>query len=97
MFLIPCPYCGRRSQIEFRWGGEAHLSRPDPAAATDQVWAEYLYYRDNLRGAAAERWVHAHGCKQWFNLIRDTRTHAVIAAYRMDEAPPERDAAGSER
>ena len=95
MFLIPCPYCGPRAETEFRWGGEAHVSRPDPASATDQEWAQYLYFRDNLRGVAAERWRHAFGCRQWFNLVRDTRTHAVIAAYQIGETPPQPSRPGS--
>ena len=29
MLLIPCPYCGMdRPEIEFRYGGEAHIARP---------------------------------------------------------------------
>ena len=28
MFLINCPYCGERDQIEFSAGGEAHIVRP---------------------------------------------------------------------
>ena len=34
MLLIACPYCGiERPEIEFRYGGEAHVARPaDPSA-----------------------------------------------------------------
>jgi heterotetrameric sarcosine oxidase delta subunit len=89
MLLIPCPWCGPRAEIEFVWGGEAHLRRPDPAdQATDQAWGDYLFMRANTKGAQAERWAHVHGCRQWFNLVRDTATHQVLAAYRMDEPPP---------
>ncbi|NNM62319.1 MAG: sarcosine oxidase subunit delta, partial [Steroidobacteraceae bacterium] len=28
MLLIPCPYCGKRPEIEFTYGGQAHLVRP---------------------------------------------------------------------
>ena len=28
MLLIACPYCGERPEIEFTYGGEAHLARP---------------------------------------------------------------------
>ena len=36
MLLIACPYCGmERPEIEFRYGGEAHIARPaDPSAVT---------------------------------------------------------------
>ena len=35
MLLIDCPYCGMaRPEIEFAYGGEAHIARPaDPSAA----------------------------------------------------------------
>ena len=53
MLLIPCPYCGPRAEIEFRCGGEAHVARPDPATASDEDRAEYLYYRGEPEGAAS--------------------------------------------
>lgn len=28
MLLIPCPYCGPRAQIEFSYGGDASVERP---------------------------------------------------------------------
>ncbi len=28
MLLIPCPYCGERPELEFTYGGQAHLARP---------------------------------------------------------------------
>ncbi|MBV8662744.1 MAG: sarcosine oxidase subunit delta, partial [Hyphomicrobiales bacterium] len=39
MLLIRCPYCETdRPEIEFKNGGQAHLTRPDPNAATDEEW-----------------------------------------------------------
>ena len=33
MLLIRCPWCGDRDEIEFRYGGQAHLAYPeDPEA-----------------------------------------------------------------
>lgn len=87
MLLIPCPHCGPRAEIEFHWGGESHLARP-AADASEQVWSEYLYFRKNPKGRGLERWRHTHGCGQWFNVARDTTTHAIIAVYRMGEPPP---------
>ena len=87
MLLIPCPWCGNRDEIEFRYGGEAHISRADPAA-DDAAWADYLYMRDNPKGVLAERWVHQAGCRRWFNLLRDTVSHRIIAVYRIGEPPP---------
>lgn len=89
MLQIPCPWCGPRDEPEFRCGGEAHLTRPEPwDQVSDQEWADYLFFRKNPKGVALERWVHRHGCGQWFNLARSTVTHQILAAYRMGEAPP---------
>jgi len=89
MLLIPCPWCGPRDEIEFAYGGEAHITRPaDPAACDDAAWGAYLYMRTNPKGVLAERWVHRHGCRRWFNLLRDTVSHRIIAVYRIGERPP---------
>ncbi len=62
MLLIPCPWCGPRDEVEFRYGGEAHIARPAvPDALDDAAWAEYLYMRANPKGVIAERWVGAVG------------------------------------
>ena len=87
MLLIPCPWCGPRDEIEFRYGGEAHISRTDPAA-DDAAWADYLYMRDNPKGIIAERWVHQAGCRRWFNVLRDTVSHRIVAVYRVGEKRP---------
>jgi sarcosine oxidase subunit delta len=78
MLLIPCPWCGARDEVEFRYGGQARVAYPaDPDALDDAQWAEYLYVRDNPKGWFAERWVHVHGCRQWFSVERHTVTHEV--------------------
>ena len=92
MLLVPCPVCGPRPEIEFHCGGEAHIRRPDPAAASDQEWAEYLYYRTNPKGAHRERWCHQHGCGRWFNARRDTVSDQFQGTYPADAAGPEADA-----
>ena len=53
MLLIPCPWCGPRSQVEFTYGGDATVERP-PADAPEQAWFEYVYLRDNPRGPGFE-------------------------------------------
>jgi heterotetrameric sarcosine oxidase delta subunit len=89
MLLIPCPWCGPRDEVEFRYGGEAHIARPaEPDAIENMGWADYLYMRTNPKGVLAERWVHVHGCRRWFNLLRDTVSHRILAAYRIDQRPP---------
>jgi heterotetrameric sarcosine oxidase delta subunit len=61
----------------------------DPAALTDEEWARYLFFRANPKGAFAERWHHAAGCRRWFNAVRDTATYRFSAVYRPDETQPE--------
>ena len=89
MQLIPCPWCGRREETEFHHGGQAHLAYPaEPWSLTDAEWARFLFFRDNPSGEFAERWMHAAGCRRWFNAVRDTRTHELLRVYRMDEPRP---------
>ena len=76
MLLIRCPHCGPRDEIEFRYGGQADVAYPaDPDALGDREWSRYLFYRANPKGRFAERWVHQHGCRRWFTVVRDTVTH----------------------
>ena len=90
MLLIDCPYCGKRPEIEFTYGGEAHIARPaDPMALTDDQWAEFLYLRTNPKGTHAERWRHAHGCGRFFNAIRDTVSDFFAATYKVGEQRPD--------
>jgi len=89
MLLIDCPWCGKRPEPEFAYGGQAHLARPpQPAELSDQQWAEYLYVRSNARGLHAERWRHARGCGRFFNALRDTTTAHFSATYKIGESPP---------
>lgn len=89
MMLIPCPWCGPREQLEFRCGGESHISRPGPAEkVSDESWGEYLFARINPKGIHYERWQHGQGCGLWFNVARDTATHRIEAVYAIDAPPP---------
>jgi len=91
MFLITCPHCGEaRDQTEFAYGGEAHRARPEwDEARTDRDWAEFVFMRTNPKGLFAERWMHAAGCRRWFNMLRNTATDDILAVYRVGEARPE--------
>lgn len=89
MFVIDCPYCGRRDQSEFANAGEAHRVRPtrtDDMADAD--WADFLFMRKNLKGLYAERWVHAAGCRKFFNMLRNTASDEILATYRIGAKPP---------
>ena len=90
MMRIECPWCGGRDETEFHYGGEAHIARPvDPDALSDEAWADYLFMRANPRGVHAERWMHAQGCRRWFNALRHTASHEVVAVYPMGAPRPE--------
>lgn len=89
MLLIPCPYCGPRDETEYHYGGQAHIPYPQvPDELDDGQWAQYLFYRDNPMGPYAERWVHAGGCRKWFNVVRDTLSYEILAAYPMGQDQP---------
>lgn len=87
MLLIPCPWCGARSQIEFTYGGDATVKRPPPDAPA-AAHVEFVYLRDNPCGPHAELWQHSAGCRRWFQLRRDTRTHEILACARLGEKLP---------
>ncbi len=90
MLLIDCPWCGPRHQSEFTNGGEAHVSRPEnPDALTDAAWARCLYIRANPEGVFRERWLHAFGCRRWFNAVRHTATDMIWATCRIGDPAPQ--------
>jgi len=89
MQLIECPWCGPREEIDFAYGGQAHVAYPaNPADLDDTDWAHYVFFRDNPKGVFAERWVHSAGCRRWFNALRDTGTYRFLAVYKLDEKAP---------
>ncbi len=84
MLLIDCPWCGPRAQTEFAYGGDATVARPqDPQSVPLAEWLDHVYLRDNPCGRHSEWWHHSAGCRRWFKVLRDTRTHEVFAS-----APP---------
>ena len=86
MLIINCPYCGQREQEEFSCGGEAHIERPkNPPDLNDDQWADYLFLRQNIKGLQYERWNHSFGCRQWFNVIRDTTTNNFLQISKPGE------------
>ncbi|MFB9947382.1 sarcosine oxidase subunit delta [Rhizobium puerariae] len=84
MLLIHCPYCEEaRSELEFRWAGEAHIARPENIAAiSDEEFAEYCFLRNNEKGLTYERWRHIHGCGRFFNAARDTVSDRFLMTYK---------------
>jgi len=89
MLRLDCPWCGPRDVGEFSYGSEAHIARPvNPAEVSDAAWADYLFMKTNPKGLMRERWVHAHGCRRWFNVVRHTVTDQVLAVYAMGAKGP---------
>ena len=43
MKILSCPLNGPRNIAEFIYGGQVK-EMPDPAQATDQQWAHYVFY-----------------------------------------------------
>ena len=59
MLEIKCPYCGKRSQNEFSYGGDATIKRPQLGEEiSTEDWDNFVYYRDNPRGKHSELWHH---------------------------------------
>jgi sarcosine oxidase subunit delta len=86
MLLIACPYCGPRPELEFRYGGEAHIARAaEPAKADDENWTAFLFWRGNPKGLHFERWRHASGCGRFFNCVRDTVSDVIVKTYKPGE------------
>jgi sarcosine oxidase subunit delta len=89
MLIIQCPYCGPRPDLEFAYGGQAHVARPsDPNQTSPEQLVEFLYLRNNTKGVHAERWRHVRGCARFFNALRDTTTDRFLATYKVGEPMP---------
>jgi sarcosine oxidase subunit delta len=86
MLEIKCPYCGARPQVEFAYGGDSTVKRPElNKEITDRDWDNFVYYRKNPRGKHSELWHHISGCRQWFKAQRDTTTHEFIKTAKLNE------------
>lgn len=98
MLMINCPWCGDRAEIEFSCGGEANIRRPAPSdQVSDKEWADYLFMRKNPRGRSDEQWLHAHGCRRWIKVERDTVTYEIVNTSPFRLAPlPRRKSSGEE-
>ncbi|MDX1576371.1 MAG: sarcosine oxidase subunit delta [Kiloniellales bacterium] len=83
MLLLPCPWCGDRDESEFTYGGDATVAWPDLSEGVES-WFPAVYLRANPRGPHDELWHHTAGCRRWFRLRRDTRTHDILP-----QTPPE--------
>ena len=76
MLRICCPWCGVRDEIEFRYRGDASVSRP-PAEAPIASFMAYVYERENPCDWHLEWWLHAGGCRKLLKVARHTLTHEI--------------------
>jgi heterotetrameric sarcosine oxidase delta subunit len=76
--IINHPLLGPRDSAEFVYLGDASLiNRPDPDTATDEMWHDYAYLRDNIAGDMRELWFHEGGDRSWLVVTRSTLTHEI--------------------
>ncbi len=89
MLHIYCPHCEEyREEEEFRAKGEAHIARPvKPEETSDEEWGQYLFFRKNPRGIHHEQWIHAAGCRKFFNVTRDTVSYEILETYKPGQQP----------
>ena len=86
MLEIKCPYCGKRSQNEFSYGGDGTVKRPDlNKEVSDKEWDTFVYLRKSPRGKHVELWHHISGCRQWIKVERDTLTHEIFKTFKANE------------
>jgi sarcosine oxidase subunit delta len=76
MLRITFPHCGVRDETEFRYRGDATLTRP-AADAGDAAFTRYVYERNNPKGWHAEWWIHVAGCRAVLRVVRHTVTHEL--------------------
>ena len=83
---LTCPLCGERDLREFHYLGSAKLLARPAADAGAAAFDDYLNLRDNPAGPNPELWQHAGGCGAWLQVVRDTRSHAVLEVALAREA-----------
>ena len=98
MLLIRCPYCEMdRPELEFRYGGEAHIARPlDPSKTSDEEWARVSLHPHQSQGPACGALAAHNGCGRFFNAVRHTVTDQIVTTYKAGEPRPDMNAVGPE-
>ena len=89
---INCPFCGIRDLHEFVYQGDAKARRPDAAASLSaeeerERYVDSIHFLDNPAGAHAGLWYHRHGCRNWLNITRDTRSHEILSVALVKPEP----------
>jgi heterotetrameric sarcosine oxidase delta subunit len=88
MLRIPCPWCGERDEIEFRYRGDAHSRRPAADAPLEEFF-NHTYVRANPRGWHLEWWLHVGGCRTLLKVLRHTLSHEIAWVGGAQDEPPE--------
>jgi sarcosine oxidase subunit delta len=89
MLQIDCPWCGKRAESEFSYGGEGGIVRPPASeSVSDEQWGDYVFMRANHKGMHHEQWRHSQGCGRWFNAARDTVSYRFVGVWKIGETPP---------
>ena len=86
MLRIPCPWCGERDEVEFRYRGDARKVRP-AADSEPAAFAAYVYERDNPLGWHVEWWMHVAGCRRLLKVVRHTLTHDIHSVWAPTDEP----------
>ena len=85
MKIIHCPINGPRPAGEFLFGGEFR-EMPDPLAASDSCWADYVLGRDGEPGVKRQWWYHLPS-GTWFLAERDNQTDQFVRTYLYQDGP----------
>jgi heterotetrameric sarcosine oxidase delta subunit len=90
MLRIPCPWCGPRDEVEFRYRGAAGRARPGADGGLADFTA-YVYTRENPLGWHLEWWLHVGGCRKLLKVLRHTMSHEIRwvgAPHDQPQEPP---------
>lgn len=79
MKLMNCPINGPRPVSEFTCWGESRQA-PDPAACSDEEWADHVFNRHGAPGVKREWWCHTPS-NTWFIAERDTERDRVLRTW----------------
>lgn len=79
MKILTCPVNGPRPIQEFAFGGEVR-DMPDPATASDDQWADYVFNRSGDPAIKREWWLHL-ASNTWFQAERDNVTDDILRTY----------------
>ena len=90
MLLIPCPWCGPRDEVEFRYGGEAHIARARTGRARRRGLGGIPVHARQPEGGHRRALGAPGRLPALVQRLRDTASHRIIAVYKIGEQPPDK-------